>query len=99
MFPIKHIHLHLHPLLRPLGARHLPQVVVLMVVVLAVVVLVLAVAVVVVVIVFEGICLQTTCIFWSAVMQRPPEEAQYEKIFTSRIDNTRKYSHLELTIL
>ena len=52
MFPIKHIHLHLHPLLRPLGARHLPQVVVLMVVVLAVVVVVvLAVAVVVVVIV------------------------------------------------
>ena len=29
----------------------------------------------------------------------PPEEAQCEKIFTSRIDNTRKYSHLELTIL
>ena len=30
-----------------------------------------------------------------------PTEAkkpQYEKIFTSRIDNTRKYSHLELTI-
>ena len=30
----------------------------------------------------------------------PPEarKPQYEKIFTSRIDNTRKYSHLELTI-
>ena len=43
MFPIKHIHLHLHPLLRPLGARHLPQVVVMMVVVLAVVVVVVLV--------------------------------------------------------
>ena len=38
-----HIHLQLHPLIRPLEARHLPQVVV-----LAVVVVVLAVAVVVV---------------------------------------------------
>ena len=30
----------------------------------------------------------------------PPEarKPQYEKIFTSRIDNTRKYLHLELTI-
>ena len=51
MFPIKHIHLPLHPLLRPLGARHLPQVVVVVVLAVAVVVVVIVVVVVVVVVV------------------------------------------------